>query len=96
MNLRFTPQAVQDLSDIADYIRAENPIAAMRVRAAILESLQILISFPHVGRRQSVENVHRLITRRFGYLVYYQLDEVASEIVVLAIRHPARAPLSSE
>lgn len=96
MNLRFTPQATQDLSNIADYIRTENPMAAARVRAAILESLQVLISFPHIGRSQSVEDVRKLITRRFGYLVYYQIDEAASEIVVLAIRHPARAPLSSE
>jgi plasmid stabilization system protein ParE len=96
MNLRFTPQAAQDLSDIGDYIRAENPMAAVRVRAAILESLQILILFPNIGRRQNVEDVRKLITRRFGYLVYYQLDEAASEIVVLAIRHPARAPLASE
>lgn len=96
MNLRFTPQAIQDLSDIADYIRAENPMATARVRAAILESLQVLISFPHIGRRQSVEDVRKLITRRFGYLVYYRLDNAAAEIVVLAIRHPARAPLSYE
>ncbi len=96
MNLRFTPQAAQDLSEIADYIRAENPMAAARVRAAILESLQVLISFPHIGRRQNVEDVRKLITRRFGYLVYYQLDEVASEIIVLAVRHPARAPFTPE
>jgi addiction module RelE/StbE family toxin len=96
MNLRFTPQATQDLSEIADYIRAENPLAAARVRAAILESLQILISFPRIGRAQNLEDVRKLITRRFGYLVYYQLDEAAAEIVVLAIRHPVRAPLSGE
>jgi plasmid stabilization system protein ParE len=66
------------------------------VRAAILESLQILISFPQIGRRQSIEDVCKLVTRRFGYLVYYQLDEAAAEAVVLAIRHPARAPLVSK
>jgi len=40
MNLRFTPQATQVLSEIANYIRTENPPAAERVGAAILESLQ--------------------------------------------------------
>ena len=92
MNLRFTPQATQDIVEIADYIRAENPIAAERVRAAILESLQVLVSFPRIGRQQSVEDVRKLVTRRFGYLVYYRIDEVASEIAVLTIRHPARMP----
>jgi toxin ParE1/3/4 len=51
MKLRFTPRAVQDLADIADYIRKQNPQAALRVRAAILESLQNLVLFPQVGRQ---------------------------------------------
>ena len=96
MNLRFTPQATQDLSEIADYIRSENPSAAEHVRAAILESLQILKSFPRIGRRQDIEDVHKLVTRKFGYLVYYRLDDTASEIVVLTIRHPARARRSDD
>jgi plasmid stabilization system protein ParE len=42
MKLRFTPRAAQDLASIAAYIRERNPPAALRVRAAILESLQSL------------------------------------------------------
>jgi plasmid stabilization system protein ParE len=49
MKLRFTPRAAQDLVDIAAYIRERNPPAALRVRAAILESLQSLVLFPHIG-----------------------------------------------
>ena len=40
MRLRFTPRAAQDLASIAAYIRELNPPSALRVRAAILESLQ--------------------------------------------------------
>src|SRR5579862_1768035 len=42
MKLRFTPRATRDLADIADYIHERNPTAALRVRAAILDSLQDL------------------------------------------------------
>ena len=63
MKLRLTRQAVQDLADIADYIRKQNPQAALRVRAAILESLQNLVLFPQVGRQQKVEGVRKLVTR---------------------------------
>ena len=41
MKLRFTPRAARDLAEIADYVREHSPQAALRVRAAILESLQI-------------------------------------------------------
>jgi toxin ParE1/3/4 len=90
MKLRFTPRATQDLIDIADYIRERNAAASLRVRAAILESLQNLVLFPEVGRRQSVEGVRKLVTRKYPYLVYYTLDPAAEEVVILTIRHPAR------
>jgi addiction module RelE/StbE family toxin len=90
MKLRFTPRATQDLAAIADYIHAHSPAAARKVRAAILQSLQNLVSFPQVGRRQKVEGVRKLVTRRYPYLVYYVIDESADEIIILTIRHPAR------
>jgi plasmid stabilization system protein ParE len=51
--------------EIADHIRARNPAAARRVRAAIYESLQLLILFPHIGRRQKTEGVRKLVTRKY-------------------------------
>ena len=90
MKLRLAPRAVQDLADIAAYVRKHNPQAALRVRAAILESLQNLVLFSHIGRQQTVESVRKLVTRRYPYLVYYTTDDEAEEIVILAIQHPAR------
>ncbi|MFL5002018.1 MAG: type II toxin-antitoxin system RelE/ParE family toxin [Xanthobacteraceae bacterium] len=53
MRLRFTSRAAQDLTAIAEYIGARNPAASLRVRGAILESLQDLVLWPEIGRRQS-------------------------------------------
>jgi toxin ParE1/3/4 len=88
MKLRFTPRATQDLIDIADYIRERNPNASLRVRAAILDSLQDIALFPEAGRRQKLEGVRKFVTRKYSYLC--TLDPIAEEIVILAIRHPAR------
>ena len=90
MKLRFTPRATQDLADIASYVREQSPRAALRVRAAILESLQNLVLFPQMGRQQTLEGVRKLVTRRYPYLIYYTVDDEAEEVVILAIRHPAR------
>ena len=90
MKLRFTSRAAQDLAEIGDYILEQSPQAALRVRAAILESLQNLILFPNVGRPQNVAGVRKLVTRRYAYLVYYMADDVAEEIVILTIQNPAR------
>jgi plasmid stabilization system protein ParE len=65
MKLRFTLRATQDLIDIANYIRERNPAGSLRVRAAILESLQNLVLFPEAGRRQAVEGVRKFVTRKY-------------------------------
>ncbi|MDD1516952.1 MULTISPECIES: type II toxin-antitoxin system RelE/ParE family toxin [Bradyrhizobium] len=90
MRLRFTQRAAKDLIEIADYVREHSPQGALRVRAAILESLQNLVRFPRLGRPQKVEGVRKLVTRRYPYLVYYRLEVEAGEIVILAIKHPAQ------
>ena len=91
MKLRFTRRAAEDLLQIADYIREHDAHAALGVRAAILESLRILTDFPLIGRRQTIEGVRKLTTRRYPYAVYYLIDERTDEVVVLAVLHPAQA-----
>ncbi len=90
MKLRFTERALRDLQEISSYIREHNPSAAQRVRAAILDSLELLVIFPDAGRRQAVEGVRKLVTRSYAYLVYYRVDRTAGEVVILSVRHPAR------
>jgi toxin ParE1/3/4 len=90
MKLRFTPRAIANIEDIADYIHARNPAAAERVRSAIYRSLQDLMLFPEMGRRQKTEGVRKLITRDYPYLVYYTIDQAAGEIVVLNVRGASR------
>ena len=90
MKLRFTSRAAQDLAEIGDYILEQSPQAALRVRAAILESLQNLICFRMLGDHRMSRGARKLVTRRYAYLVYYMADDVAEEIVILTIQHPAR------
>ncbi len=60
------------------------------MRKAILDLLQDIVLFPEVGRRQKPEGVRKLVTRKYSYIIYYALDQIADEIVVLTIQHPAR------
>jgi toxin ParE1/3/4 len=90
MKLRFTPRALDDIADVADYLKARSPSAAINVRAAIYSSLEQLLLFPTVGRRQQTEGVRKLVTRRYSYLVYYTVDIANDEIVILNVKHQAR------
>jgi toxin ParE1/3/4 len=42
------------------------------------------------GRRQKAEGVRKLVTSKYRYLVYYTVNDVAEEIVILNVKHPAR------
>ena len=90
MKLRFTLRAVENIAELADYIRTRDPRAAERVRADIYASLRNVILFPKVGRRQTAEGVRKLVTPKFSYLIYYTVDVAADEIIVLSVKHPAR------
>jgi plasmid stabilization system protein ParE len=90
VKLRLTVRATENITDIAEYLHQHNRQAALRVRAEIYEALKNLLLFPRAGRRQTTEGVRKLVTPRFGYLVYYLVDEEADELVVLNVKHPAR------
>ena len=90
MKLRFTPRAIANIAEIADYIRKRNPSAARRVRASIYDSLQNLILFPLIGRQQKEPGVRKHVTPRYAYLVYYTIDEVEEEIIILSVKHSAQ------
>jgi toxin ParE1/3/4 len=90
MRLRFTRRATEDLIAIGDYLRPRSPAGAARVSAAILDSLQTLTQFPNAGRAQDIEGVRKLVTRRYSYLIYYEANNAADEIVVITIQHAAQ------
>lgn len=96
MKVRFTEVAFRDLADIAAYISAHNPKAALRVEAAILDSIKSLSDFPSIGREQHEENVRKLTVPRYYYRIYYAVDAPNDEVVVLTVRHHSRRAFASD
>jgi plasmid stabilization system protein ParE len=90
MKLRFTQRAVENLNAIGDHLSERSPQSSRRVRTAIYATLQNLLLFPHAGRLQNVPGVRKIVTPRYGYLIYYTVDGPVDELVVLNIKHPAR------
>ena len=52
MKVRYTRQALADLSSIADYIRQRNPVAAVSVETAIRSTIALLADYPKIGRER--------------------------------------------
>lgn len=94
MRVRFTRPARADLIDIHRYIAKDDPNAADRVVAGIVERGLSLGSHPHSGRPTDDEGIRVVPLPRFRYLVFYRI--AADELQILHVRHMARRPWSEE
>jgi plasmid stabilization system protein ParE len=91
VKVRYRPRAEQDLVNIADYLRAQNPRAAERVGASIRRTIGIVARFPQLG--VSVDTgVRRVVESRYGYRIYFEVDSASNELTIVTIRHSRQQP----
>ncbi|HUA82247.1 MAG TPA: type II toxin-antitoxin system RelE/ParE family toxin [Bryobacteraceae bacterium] len=85
------PLAAQDITEIWEYIAADNPQAAGRVRDEIQDAIRALLPFPARGHRRPdlTSRPLRFITVR-DYLIAYAPEE--RPLWVVAVLHGRRNP----
>jgi plasmid stabilization system protein ParE len=87
----FHPEARLDLTEIWEFIRADNLDAADRMIAEILSAIRGLVPFPHQGhRRIDLTSRPLRFIRVREYLVAYAPDE--NPLWVVAVMHGHRSP----
>jgi toxin ParE1/3/4 len=90
MKVTVHEAAAGDLDDILDWISRDNPRAAAELVRRILARIDRLAipGLSHMGRPGQLEGTRELIEA--PYVIVYEVDEPAEEILVLAIVHGAR------
>ena len=88
----YTEDALSDLDNILEYIRADNPAAAERFGIALLNHIDLLGRFPYIGSvvagRPGVRQlVHTPI------LIYYHVQDQPNQIEILHFWHGSRKSL---
>jgi plasmid stabilization system protein ParE len=87
----FHPEALADLDEIWEFIRADNLDAADLVIAEILSAIRALVQFPHQGhRRPDLTSCPLRFIRVREYLIAYAPDE--RPLWVVAVMHGRRNP----
>ena len=94
MIVRYTPRAIADIGAIADFIKARNPQAAVRVEDAITGSIDHLADHPNLGVARPHLGVRALGVPRFPYTIYYRVDLDA--VVIIHIRDDRRHALRAD
>jgi plasmid stabilization system protein ParE len=84
----FTEDALDDLENILDYIRADNESAAETFGMALLKHVELLQNFPRIGTPVSQRpNVHKIL--HSPVRIYYRLHEHKSVTEILHFWHGA-------
>jgi len=93
--IRYTPLSFEDLNEIDSYISDTlcNPDAALRLLDKMEKSIGQLKEFPHIG--SAVEDAYlaskgyrKLVVE--NYLVFYLINELTSEVIVMRVLYGAR------
>lgn len=80
MEVRWSPQAVDDLTAIILYIRKQNPSAAERVAQTLYDGVSALHDLPRRGRPGRVNNTRELVFAPLPFVVVYRLRKGVIEI----------------
>ena len=87
MRVIWTPEALQDRTDVWDYIAEDNLRAAARMDALFSDAAARLADHPKLGRSGKIRGTRELIPHESYRLVY----EISGETVwMLALVHAAR------
>src|SRR5260221_13874283 len=87
----WSDSAIADLTEIVAYIARDNPEAARRYGAGILEHVGLLSSFPHIGPwypRRSKGPIREIIYE--NHRIFYQASESPKRVEIFRIQHMAR------
>jgi toxin ParE1/3/4 len=91
MRLVFDDQALADLENIYHWIAQDSPSTARGVIERLFRSLELLISFPLMGRVGREPGTLEWVVPRLPYVVVYEVDQAAEQVIITAVFHGAQA-----
>ena len=88
MEVRWSPEAADDLEQIVRYIQRDNPEVARKVAAIIIDAVGGLSMFPKRGRLGRIEGTCELVVTALPWIAVYRVRDKTVEVV--RIHHGAQ------
>jgi len=92
MNVRYSEAALRELDQIFAYIYERNRSAAIAVVDRIERLASLIGEMPFMGHSTDEEGVRVMPVVRYPFLIFYTINDIADEVVILHVRHGARRP----
>ncbi len=86
--LFWTRRALHKLDSIGAKIYSDNPDASERVTKRIVQSADVLLEYPEIGRVGRIEKTRELVLSDIPYILPYKITE--NYISILTILHTAQ------
>jgi len=84
----YSARSLQDIERAFQFLRKENPAAALDAVAAIQSAVENLAAHPLIGRRLEGELRELIISYgRTGYVALYRFVVGQDQVRILALRH---------
>jgi toxin ParE1/3/4 len=80
MQIRWSPEAANDLSQIVQHIRKQNPGAGLRIARTMYKAVGRLNTFSNRGRLGRVDGTRELVLSPLPLIVVYRVNKIAVEI----------------
>jgi toxin ParE1/3/4 len=87
VKIRWLEDSIKDLIALRQYIAQENPTAARRVAKRIMQSVNLLLDQPGIGKAGRVPNSRELVVPGTPFLVPYRIKN--NTIEILRVLHSA-------
>ena len=85
MTIVWSPRAIEHLAHLRAYIAQDNPKAANRVAAALLDAVERVAELPNLGRPGRIAGTRELVVPGTPYLIPYRLR--GDRLEVIAVFH---------
>lgn len=85
--LELAEPALRDLERIVEFAEANEDGAGRQRLAAILRSVEVLLTSPYIGRPSTGRSRELIIGRGAqGFVARYRFDEAADRVLILGVR----------
>lgn len=81
MEVRWSPEAADDLERIVRHIQRHSPEVARKVAAIIIDAVGGLSRFPKRGRTGRIEGTRELVLSALPWIAVYRVRDEAVEVV---------------
>jgi plasmid stabilization system protein ParE len=85
-----TRRARRHLEEIAEYISERNPSAGRHVGARIREIIDLLGTFPYMGREGALTGTREMVVPGLPYIVVYRVSGPDPTVEIVGVYHGAQ------